>query len=101
MHARLVLVEIAPGRRELAEKVAERWGSAVATLPGFVDAWFLIDDESGEYGLFSLWQTKEDADSVPEQTGPMSVREMVEDMAANPPVIKVFHVYEPRSFRTE
>ena len=58
MYARLILFEMPPGQRDLVEDVAERWSAGVATLPVFVNAWFIIDDHAGEYGLYSLGQTR-------------------------------------------
>ncbi len=97
MHARLVTGKMPPGRRYLVEKLAERWSSSVATLPGFVDVWFIIDDEGGEYGLFSLWKTYEDAVSVPVQIGDISAREVMEELLTEPLDTRIFHVYQPRS----
>ena len=48
----------------------------MATLPGFVNAVFFMDDDAGEYGLFSVWASKKEAESVPEQFGPSSIRDM-------------------------
>ena len=86
-----------PGQRDFVEDVAERWSAGVATLPGFVAAQFMIDDDAGEYGLYSLWQTRADAESVPEHLGPSSIRDRLEKMATTIS-IKIFEVYEPRAF---
>ena len=72
----------------------------VATLLGFVDAWFIIDDDAGEYGLYSMWQARGDVESVPEQLGPSSIRDRLEEMLTSPASIKIFEVYEPRAFKT-
>ena len=99
MYARLVLFEMPPGHRDLVEDVAERWSAGVATLPGFVNAVFFMDDDAGEYGFFSVWESKEDAESVPEQFGPLSIRDTMERLMTKPATIKIFDVYESRTLK--
>ena len=63
MFVRMLTVKMRPGNRYVGEKLAKRWYAGVATLPGFIDVTFFGDDDTGEYGYFSRWETREAAET--------------------------------------
>ena len=94
MFARLVTVHMRPGSRYVAERLAGRWQAGVAMLPGFVSVSFFLDDEAGEYGYFSLWRTREDAETVIDEMGDQ-VDNALAEMETGPRSLRIYEVYEP------
>ena len=94
MFARLVTVQMRPGSRYVAERLAGRWQAGVATLPGFVSVSFFLDDETGEYGYYSLWQTREEAEQVIDEIGDQVVEALAE-VETGPRALRIYEVYEP------
>ena len=94
MFARMMFVRLRPGSRYQGEKLAARWQAGVATLPGFVSVSFFGDEERGEYGYFSLWETREDAERVPRDLGePVSAA--LAELAVAKPEVRIYGVYQP------
>jgi hypothetical protein len=60
-YARLTLFTLGPGTRSTAEALADEMIPKVKAQKGFKDMSFLLDNETGEYGAFLLWESKEDA----------------------------------------
>ena len=100
MYARIMLVDIGPGMNTEAKTLAERWTASVATLPGFVDVKFLLDEDSGRYGFFSLWDTREDAERAGEDIG-SELRATLIAEAGSLPVARIFEVYESKALSPE
>jgi len=98
MYARILTIEMGPGMWDEGVAVAERWFAGVATLPGFVDVTFFGDEDTGHYGSFSLWETREQAEAAGEYR-PEAVAEALARLAVKPPVVRVFRIYEPKAAR--
>ncbi len=96
MYARLVLFTLGPGMRSAAEKVADEMNLKVKARKGFKNVNFLGDDETGEYGAFVLWETKEDAEAGKEALLPV-LQNALSGIAKSPPNIKLFEVIEPKA----
>lgn len=96
MYARMLMVELGSVDRDMAESLAQRWHAAVSTLPGFVSVSFVSDDAAGEYGYFSVWESLEEAKAVEDAVGPQ-LPEAIREIAAGPPRVRYFEVYEPRT----
>lgn len=64
MYARFVLFTLGNGKRTIAETMAEKQRAAMQRLQGFKGATFIADDHSGEYGVLSLWESKETAQAA-------------------------------------
>jgi len=95
MYARLLIMQLGPGMRDAATAMADEAFKLTRTLNGFVSANYLIfDEESGEYGSMSIWQSKADADAAAGRLTPW-----LEQHAAGklkpPPVIRNAEVYQP------
>ncbi len=61
---------------------------------GFISIHFVISQDESEYGSFSLWESKNDAEA-----GGTAIRSntavTLEELASTPPTIDVFEVYKP------
>ncbi len=94
MYARQLSIKSSAGNRAEVEALADQVFSFMKTLNGFVAAHFLVSTDETEYGAFSLWETREDA-----ETGGATLRaktkETLGKLATEPPVETIFEVYKP------
>ena len=96
MYAQLVMIALGPGMRPAAEKLADQFAPVVKTQKGFKSITFFGDEEVGEYGSFSLWETKEDAEADATVMAP-KVEQAVSGIAKEPPTRQIFEVYEAKA----
>ncbi|HIM59507.1 MAG TPA: hypothetical protein EYM41_02805 [Dehalococcoidia bacterium] len=61
MFARLVLFNFGPGMRSAADELAGDLAPQIRGLRGCKSVTVFGDDLDGQYGLFVLWDTQEDA----------------------------------------
>ncbi len=94
MLAHLVLFKIGTGNRQTAEDMADRFAGIYAGCPNCKQVTFLGDDEKGEYGSISLWDSEAALAAYQEQAGPQ-LAAALQDVAQGPPIIRRFEVYEP------
>ncbi len=96
MYARYFTFKSTPDKRKAVEALADAVSTYAKSLNGFVNITFFISDDESEYGSFSIWETKDDA----EKAG-ASLREKVattlERIVTAPPEVVVLEVYEPGS----
>jgi heme-degrading monooxygenase HmoA len=97
MYAVLTTFVLGPGTRELADQMGVQFGAMLKSMKGFQSMTMFGDYETGEYGGFSVWATKEDAEAALAGTQePM--KQAVGELLKGPPVQKVFEVWEaPKS----
>ena len=96
MYARYFTFKGKPGVRSEVEALADRVFGHMKTLQGFVSVHFLISQDETEYGSFSLWESKHDAESAGEAVQ-SKAKEVLETLAAEPPSQQIFEVYKPKS----
>ena len=96
MFARMVTVRMRPDSRYVAERLAARWQQAVTTLPTFVSVSFFFDDIGGVYGYYSVWTTREAAETVRNEIGEQ-VADATREFAIGKPVVAIYQTYEPPS----
>lgn len=95
MYARLLIMQLGPGMRHAATAMADEAFKLTRTLNGFVSANYLIfDEESGEYGSMTVWQSKADADAAAAHLTPWLEQYAAGKLKA-PPVIRNAEVYQP------
>jgi quinol monooxygenase YgiN len=63
MYARLVRFSLGPGKRDVAQAVADDVAPAIAAMPGCKGV-TVFADESGESGLFVLWDSQANANAA-------------------------------------
>ena len=95
MYATMTLFTAKPGMREKMEKLVDEMTPGIRGLKGFKSHTFFVDLEVDEYGGFSLWESKEDAEAALAVTGPR-LQEALSDIVKGPPTRRVFEVYEPK-----
>ncbi len=93
MYAVLTMFTLGPGTREIAEKSGEQFGGMLPAMKGFKGMTMVGDDDTGEYGGMTLWETKEDAEAALATQAPM--REALGALLKAPPTAKVYQVWEP------
>ena len=95
MYARLLIMQLGPGMRDTATAMADEAFKLTRTLNGFVSANYLIfDEERGEYGSISIWQSKADADAAAARLAPW-LEQYAGGKLKAPPMIKSAEVYQP------
>ena len=93
MYVALTLFTLGPGKREVADQIGGQFGPMLQGMKGFKSMTMFGDNETGEYGGLSVWETKEDAEAALANTGePM--KQALGDLLKGPPVRKVFEVWE-------
>ena len=95
MYASLTTFKTAPGKRAEAEKVADQAFAAIKDMKGFNSVVYLGDTDNNEYGAFYLWETKEDLEAAWNMIMP-KLQEALKPLAIEPPVRRIFEVYEPK-----
>ncbi len=90
MYTRLVVFELGPEARSRAERVADEVNAVLYEQNGFVSATFFGNDDVGEYGSFTLWETQKDAENSEQ-----AIRSVV-DFVKSPKVLQTFEVYHPK-----
>ncbi len=93
MYARLTLFTLGPGMRSKAEEIAGEMIPKVKAQKGFKSINFLGENETGEYGAFILWETKEDGEAAKEALFPI-LQSKLTGIAKGPPTLKLFEVFE-------
>ena len=94
MYARLIMFTLGQGKRPFAEGMAKQFQGIMQGMKGFKNATFLVDEGVGEYGLLSLWETKEDAESAADAMRP-GFQQALEGKVQGPPSVRMFEVFEP------
>jgi len=95
MHVRLVTLKLKPGSMSTAAKLADHAASEIRRLKGFKNVTFFGNNETGEYGSLSLWETEEDAEAVSKATG-LQIRDIVGDLLIERPMVRICEVYGPK-----
>ena len=96
MHASLTTYKTAPGKRAEMEGLANKIYPVMKGMKGFRSVVYLGDPDNNEYGGFYTWETREDLDAAYELIKP-KLQEMLGPLAIEPPVRKVFEVFEPET----
>lgn len=99
MYAHLIIFTLGPAMRFVAEMVADQYHEKVAEQDGFQGIRFLIDDESGEYGAISFWNSRKAAENANESIYP-SLRLTLSDSVKAAPDIRIFEVYQPDGYQS-
>ena len=96
MYAHLVLFTIGPGKRHIAEGIADKFAPVYASVPDCKGVTFLSDDKIGEYGSLSLWASKEGLAAYQEKARPQ-LEGALQGLVTSPPTVHEFEVYEPKT----
>ena len=94
MFARLVLFNFGPGMRSAADELAGDLAPQIRGLRGCNSVIVFGDDLDGQYGLFVLWDTQEDADAAASVIAPQ-LQAHLAGKVTEEPTRRLFAVIEP------
>ena len=94
MHARLVIFKLGPGDDSTIRAQAEEFDPLYRAQTGFRQLHVLADAVSGEYGSFSVWDSKDDAEAANAAIAPQLQRELAGRLQGAPNRW-LFQVIEP------
>jgi quinol monooxygenase YgiN len=91
MYARLVRFSLGPGKRDVAQALADDIAPLISQQPGCGGVTVFGDENDGEYGLFVLWDTEEHADAAAKVVRP-KLDEHLSPHVKGPPDARLFKV---------
>jgi len=95
MYASLTTFKTAPGKRTEAEGLVSRVYPVIKAMKGFKNVVYFGDSDNNEYGALYTWETKEELEKAYDLIKP-KLQEMLSPLAIEPPIRKVYDVYEPK-----
>jgi len=96
MYASLTLFKTAPGKRAEAEGLADKVYPVLKAMKGFKSVVYFGDSDNNECGSLYTWETKEDLEAAYNLIQP-KLQEALGPLAIEPPVRKIYEVYEPKA----
>ncbi len=96
MYARLVIFKVGPGKRSTIEKLVDEFDPLYRAQKGFRQVFVIGDDETGEYGSFSVWESEEDAEAANAVIAPR-LQQALTGLLQEPPNRWFFEVLGPKS----
>ena len=93
MNLRLVQFSLGSGQGAVARAIADNVVPAIRAQQGCDRCEFFADDETGDYGLFVLWVSKQAADAASAVIGPVLRPALAAAKAS--PNIRLFEIYNP------
>ena len=96
MYARYFTFKTKSGMRSELEVLSDQVFGFMKSLQGFISVHFVVSEDESVYGTFSLWESKQDAESAGESLRSRT-RAALEKLTAEPPTVQVFEVYKPKS----
>lgn len=96
MYARYYTFKSVPDKRKAIEAMADDIFSYTKTLKGFVSATYFISDDETEYGSFTVWDSKEDAEEAASLIR-VKLAPRLEEIVSSRPEVVILEVYEPKS----
>ena len=97
MYARLALIQLGPGKRAEVDKLMPSLTEKLRGLKGFKSVTWLADDQAGEYGSLSMWESEREAEAASQAMRPL-VMKAVETIttAEGESRVRHFEVVEPK-----
>ena len=96
MYVRLVRFAFGPGKQDAAAKLAADLVPAISARPGCKGVTFFGDHSDGEYGLYVLWDSQENADAAASVIGPR-LEQYLAGNVQRPPERRLFEVLQTSS----
>ena len=96
MYATLLTLTLGQGMHSAGEKMADQLAPALRAMKGFKAVTYFGDDTTGEYGSFTLWETKEDAEAAAAVIHP-KLEKAMSSIAKATQTRRFFEVYETRA----
>jgi len=96
MYASLTTFKTAPGKRAECEGLTDKLFPIMKVMKGFKSVVYFGDSDNNEYGALYTWETKGDLDAAYNSIQP-KLQEMLGPLVIEPPIRKVYEVYEPKA----
>ena len=100
MYVRLNMFSVGSGQRAEFERLADQFAPIFRAQKGFKSVTFFeADAAAGEYGSFSLWDTREDAEAADAALMPQ-LQQAVSGLGVQmrgTPIRRIGEVYEPKA----
>jgi heme-degrading monooxygenase HmoA len=94
MYAVLTTFFLNPGMSSVMFERGEEITTLFKSAKGLTSIAFFGNDKTGEYGGFSIWESRENAEEFTNYARPR-LREMLKDVIKSPATTKIFFVFEP------
>ncbi len=91
MYARLVRFSFGPGKQAEAQALADNIAPLISSQPGCQSVSVFGDESDGEYGIFVLWDSEENANAAAQVVRP-KLNEHFAGNAKGPPDARLFTV---------
>jgi hypothetical protein len=95
MNFRLVQFSLGPGKRSVAEAIADEVVPAIRAQQGCDRCEFFADYEAGDYGIVVLWASKQAAEAAASVISPILTPLLVE-AKKTAESRRLFDIYEPK-----
>ncbi len=92
MHVLLTMFTLGPGMEEFGDKLGENFSSTLRSQKGFKRLTMFRNDDTGECGGLSIWQSKEDAEAALATTG-SKLKEALTGVAKGEPKRGVYDLW--------
>jgi quinol monooxygenase YgiN len=96
MIIRMATFTLGPDTAELAKQAADTSAKLFRTNPDCLSCTYFADWEKGEYGLASVWKTRDAAEAATKANAPQMTQIMGASMK-DPPTVRFYDVYEPKT----
>jgi quinol monooxygenase YgiN len=91
MYARLVRFTLGPGKRAVAQTLADDLAPVIKALPGCNGVTVFADDSDGAAGLFVLWDSEANANAAAGQIRP-KLDQIISGHVQGAPDVRLFEV---------
>ncbi len=91
MYARLVRFSLGPGKRAIAQAIADDLTPLIRAHPGCHSVTVFGDDSDGQYGIFVLWDTEANANAAAQLVRP-KLDQHLSGHLQSPPDARLFEV---------
>ena len=95
MYSRLVIFKVGPGKHSNIEGLVDEFDDLYRVQKGFRHVFIIGDETSGEYGSFSVWESKEDAEAANAVIAPR-LQQALTSLLQGSPERWGFEVLEPK-----
>ena len=95
MYAQQLIMQMGPGKRPIAEAVADKYYNLYKGMKGYVSSTFLGAPEKGQYASVIIWESLEDLQAAGQIVRPIFEKDEGGKLQG-PPIIEIYEVYEPK-----
>jgi len=95
MNIRLVQFKLGPGKRQIAEAIADKVVPTIRAQKGCDRCEFFADNEAGDYGIVVLWESKQAGEAASTVISPILSKELAQAKGTGE-TRRLFDVYEPK-----